>query len=166
MMAADVVGYLAGDLLVKMDIATMANSLEARSPFLDQELVAFVASLPRSYRVTPRRSKILLREAMRGILPSETLTRAKMGFGVPVGPWLRGPLRPLLHDVLLASDARVRPYVQPAAVRQLAEEHTSGRADHTPFLWCLLMLELWFRECVARPVAAPIVAAGAHRKAD
>jgi asparagine synthase (glutamine-hydrolysing) len=72
-----------------------------------------------------------------------------MGFGVPVGPWLRGPLRSLLEDALLASDAHIRPLVQPAAIRQLVREHVTGGADHTPFLWCLLMLELWFRECVA-----------------
>ena len=163
MMAADLTSYLPGDLLVKMDIATMANSLEARSPFLDQEVVDFVTALPRSYKVSARRSKILLREAMRGILPETTLTRAKMGFGVPVGPWLRGPLRPLLEDALLASDTHIRPLVQPAAVRQLVREHVSGGADHTPFLWCLLMLELWFRECVP---ASPVVAALPTQKAN
>lgn len=160
MMAADLTGYLPGDLLVKMDIATMANSLEARSPFLDQEVVAFVTALPRSYKLSARRSKILLRDAMRGILPEETLTRPKMGFGVPVGPWLRGPLRSLLEDALLASDAHIGPLVDREAVGRLVREHVSGMADHTSFLWCLLMLELWFRECVAaRPDAAAAVPA-------
>jgi len=145
-MATDLVTYLPGDLLPKMDIAAMANSLETRSPFLDHEVVEFVASLPRAYKVTALRSKILLRHAMRGVLPAETLRRSKMGFGIPVGGWLRGELRPLLTDVLLASDASVTRYVRRDAVERLVREHLDTRADHTPFLWCLLMLEMWFRE--------------------
>jgi asparagine synthase (glutamine-hydrolysing) len=152
MMAADLLGYLPGDLLPKMDIATMANSLEARSPFLDHELVELVASLPRSYKLSARRSKILLRSALRDALPRETISRGKMGFGVPVGSWLRTELRELLEDALLQRDAYVRRYVRDAAVRELVSEHVSGVADHTPFLWCLLMLELWVREHVEAPV--------------
>jgi len=107
-MATDVLTYLPGDLLVKMDIATMANSLEARSPFLDHQLVEFVASLPRAYKVSPGSSKILLRAAVRDMLPREILARGKMGFGIPVGQWLRGPLRDLLTDVVLAPNALSR----------------------------------------------------------
>lgn len=146
-MAADLLTYLPGDLLVKMDIATMANSLEARSPFLDHELVEFVSALPRSYKMSLWSSKRLLRRAVRDILPRSILSRGKMGFVVPVGRWLRGPLRELLEDALLATDALSRDHVDPAAARALVRDHLAG-TDRTPHVWALLMLELWFRYCV------------------
>jgi len=147
-MAADIGSYLPGDLLVKMDIATMAASLEGRSPLLDHELAEFVARLPVAYKVSPFRTKVLLRAAMRGILPDEVIRRGKMGFMAPVGRWLRGPLREMFNDVVLSPRAAVRGYVDPTAARELFAEHASGRADRTRQLWCLLMLELWFTECV------------------
>lgn len=146
-MAADLLGYLPGDLLVKMDIATMANSLEARSPFLDHKLVEFVSALPLSQKVSFAATKRLLRHAVRDILPRQVLTRRKMGFVVPVGRWLRGPLRELLQDTLLASDARTADFIDPVGVRSLIAEHFAGR-DRTPHVWSLLMLELWLRWCV------------------
>jgi asparagine synthase (glutamine-hydrolysing) len=151
-MASDILMNLPGDLLVKMDIATMANSLEARSPLLDHELAEFVAQLPASYKLSPLRSKILLRRAMKDILPTEILQRSKMGFSAPVGAWLRGPLRSMFADLVLSPTAAARGYVSPEGVRVLFDEHVSGRADRTPWLWCLLMLELWFRECVDAPL--------------
>lgn len=150
-MACDLLGYLPGDLLAKMDIATMACSLEARSPLLDHRLVELVATLPTSYKVNSRGSKLLLRAAMRDILPAEILNRGKMGFGVPVGRWLRGPLRSLVGDVVLAPSAFARGYLDERSVRELVADHMSGRADRTPHVWALLMLELWFRECVESP---------------
>lgn len=154
--AADVLAYLPGDLLVKMDIATMACSLEARAPLLDHELVELVASLPRHYKVDARRTKIVLRRALAGILPDKILNRGKMGFGVPVGSWMRGPLRALLGDTLLAPSAFVRGLVRAEELERLVAEHASSRADHTPLLWAVLMLELWHREVAA---ARPSVAA-------
>lgn len=153
-MAADLTMGLPGDLLVKMDIATMANSLEARSPFLDHELAEFVARLPSAYKLSPTRSKILLRRAMHGVLPPEILARGKMGFSAPVGDWLRGPLRSLFQEVALSQVATARGYVDGAAADSLFKEHTGGSADHTRLLWCLLVLELWFRECVGSTSAA------------
>lgn len=147
-MASDVLHYLPGDLLVKMDIATMANSLEARSPLLDHELAEFMARLPVSFKTSPGRSKLLLRHAMRGILPERILGRGKMGFGAPIGSWLRGPLRGMLGDLVLSSAAAKQGFVRAEAVRTVFDEHMSGRADRTLHLWNLLMLELWFRECV------------------
>jgi asparagine synthase (glutamine-hydrolysing) len=166
MMAADLSGYLPGDLLPKMDIATMANSLETRSPFLDHELVSFVGTLPREYKVSPRASKILMRSALKGVLPQAILTRDKMGFGVPVGLWLRSELRGLLEDALLPEAAHIRTYVKGSAIRQLVVDHIERRADHTPLLWCLLMLELWFRECVVGSTAVRTVAARPRVKAN
>ena len=150
---ADALLYLPEDLLAKVDIASMANSLEARSPLLDHRIVEFCAALPSSYKLRGRTSKWLLRQLMRDRLPPEILTRPKMGFGVPVGEWLRGELRPLLEDTLLSSRSLNRGYFKPAAVRALVDEHVSRRADRTSHIWGLLMLELWFREFVDAPTA-------------
>jgi asparagine synthase (glutamine-hydrolysing) len=147
-LASDYLAYLPGDLLVKMDIATMACSLEGRSPFLDHELVEFMAALQWQDKVSVRATKVLFREAMQGILPHEIVTRGKMGFGVPVGRWMRGPLRELVADVVLSRRSFERGYVDEDRARSLVAEHLNGDADHTPFLWALLMLELWFQECV------------------
>jgi asparagine synthase (glutamine-hydrolysing) len=132
----------------------MANSLEARSPFLDHRLVEFCAALPPTYKLRGRTSKWLLRRLMRDRLPPDILSRPKMGFGVPVGEWLRGELRPLLEDTVLSSRALARGYFRPAAVRALVDEHTSRRADRTSHVWALLMLELWFQTFVDAPLAS------------
>jgi asparagine synthase (glutamine-hydrolysing) len=155
-MAADVFGYLPDDLLVKVDIATMACSLEARSPLLDHRLMEFVAQLPTSFKLSVRRTKILLRESMHGILPDEVLNRRrKMGFSAPIGAWLRGPLRPLFEDTMTDSLAAADGYLNRTGVYSLFTEHVDGRSDRTMLLWNLLMLELWFRE-----VLAPLRAGG------
>ena len=151
---ADTHLYLPEDLLAKVDIASMANSLEARSPLLDHRLVEFCAALPTSYKLRGRTSKWLLRRLMQVRLPPAILTRPKMGFGVPVGEWLRTELRPLLEDGVLASTATQRGYFNPQAVRALVDEHLTHRADRTPHIWALLMLELWFREFVDRPLSS------------
>jgi asparagine synthase (glutamine-hydrolysing) len=145
-LAIDTKTYLPGDLLVKMDIATMAASLEGRSPLLDHKLIEFVSHLPANMKFRRGVSKYLLRRLMRGVLPDEILQRPKMGFGVPVGQWMRGPLRPLVEDSLLGMPDR--PLVDRGAVRSLVDEHLSGRVDQAPRLWSLLMLELWFRYVV------------------
>ena len=105
-MAADVAVYLPDDLLVKVDIATMAVGLEARSPFLDHELMAYAARLPASIKLPGRTTKALLRQAVRGLVPEEILSRRKTGFAVPLDAWLRGPLRGMITEVLLSSHAR------------------------------------------------------------
>lgn len=155
----DVQTYLPGDLLVKMDIATMAHSLEARSPFLDHKLMEFCASLPSRFKVRGRTGKYLLKKAALGWLPDEILTRGKMGFGVPMASWLRGELRDLARDALTDSTARGRGYFEPVAVERLLAEHQAG-ADHSPRIWALLMFELWHRMFVdSRAVRAPAVPA-------
>jgi asparagine synthase (glutamine-hydrolysing) len=100
-----------------------------------------------------------LRQVLRDRLPPEILTRSKMGFGVPVGEWLRGELRPLLADTLLSPRALERGYFRPEAVQSLVDEHVSRRADRTSHVWALLMLELWFRDFVDAPVASSATAA-------
>lgn len=146
MLATDVGSYLPFDLLMKMDIATMANSLEARSPLLDHVVMEFAASLPERLKLRGTTTKHLLRKVARTLLPAECLDRRKMGFGIPVGDWMRGDLRPLLFDVLLAPRAMARGLFRPGAVRRLVDEHLERSRDHTFRLWALLWLELWHRE--------------------
>lgn len=153
-MAIDSLMNLPGDLLVKMDIASMATSLEVRSPFLDHELAEFLASLPLSDKLAGLTSKAVLRETMRGILPDEILNRSKMGFVAPVGKWLRGPLRDLVGDLVLSSTVGERGYVAVDAAARLYREHQSGRWDRSRWLWSLLMLELWFRDVACTPTSA------------
>lgn len=145
-MAVDVASYLPYDLLVKVDITTMANSLEARSPFLDHEVMEFAARLPVGIKFRDRRLKHLLKRAFADLLPPENVNRRKMGFGVPVGQWFRGPLRELLRDALLSQQSLKRGYFREPEVRRLVDEHLERRADHSFQLWNLLMLELWHRE--------------------
>jgi asparagine synthase (glutamine-hydrolysing) len=139
--------YLPDDLLVKVDIASMANSLEVRSPFLDRALVEFALRLPTSLLIRGTRRKWILRRAFADTLPKENLARRKQGFGLPVGRWLRSELRPMLDDVVLSDRALRRGFLRPEAVRRLAQEHLAG-VDHTHRLWSLLMLELWHREFI------------------
>src|SRR5215831_13542747 len=145
-MAVDVVSYLPYDLLVKVDITSMANSLEARSPFLDHEVMEFAARLPAGIKFRGGRLKHLLKLAFADLLPSENVNRRKMGFGVPVGQWFRGPLRELLQDALFSQPSLERGYFLEPEVRRLVDEHLESAADHSFQLWNLLMLELWHRE--------------------
>jgi asparagine synthase (glutamine-hydrolysing) len=147
-MGVDVRSYLPFDLLVKVDITSMASSLEARSPFLDHEVMELAARLPTRLKLWRGTSKLLLKREFADLLPPENVNRPKMGFGVPVGEWFRGPLRPLLHDSLLGREALGRGLLREEAVRQLLDDHDARRQDHTPRLWSLLMLELWHRELV------------------
>jgi asparagine synthase (glutamine-hydrolysing) len=142
----DVDTYLPGDLLYKADIASMAVSLELRSPFLDRRVVELGLALPDELKATRRRGKVALREAFADALPARIASRRKAGFGVPISRWLRGELRPLLAELLLDERARSRNQLRPETVKRLLEEHHSGRRDHGHRLWCLLMLELWQRQ--------------------
>jgi asparagine synthase (glutamine-hydrolysing) len=144
----DVATYLPGDLLLKADIATMAHSLELRSPFLDHDVVALGLALPDSLKVQGREGKVALRRAFAGYLPPDVAGRGKSGFGVPLGRWFRSDLREAAHD-LLVND---RGWFRQATIRKLLGEHESGQADHGHRLWCLLMLELWLREHVEAQV--------------
>lgn len=149
-MAVDVESYLPYDLLVKVDITAMANSLEARSPFLDHEVMEFAARLPVGLKLHGRELKWLPKHAFADLLPPENVKRRKMGFGVPVGEWFRGPLRELLQDALLSPEASQRGYFQAAEVGRLVKQHLDRQADHAFQLWSLLMLELWQREFINR----------------
>jgi asparagine synthase (glutamine-hydrolysing) len=158
---ADLQLFLPDDLLVKMDIASMACSLEVRSPLLDHRVVEFAARLPRRMKLRGLVQKHLLRRVMRGVLPEAVLSRKKMGFGVPIDHWLRGELREMAYDVLLDRRALARGYFRVEAVRRLLDEHVSGRAFHHHRLWSLLMLELWHRTFVDQPCPLEMPAADA-----
>jgi asparagine synthase (glutamine-hydrolysing) len=148
----DVQTFLAGMLLVKMDIATMAHSLEVRSPLLDHRFMEMAARLPASVKLDGKTSKRILKDAVRPWLPDRILDRPKMGFGVPVGDWLRGPLRELPREVLLDPRSLERGIFRPDGVRALVDTHLSGARDHSHRIWVLLQLELWLRTFVDAPV--------------
>jgi asparagine synthase (glutamine-hydrolysing) len=148
MLLTDQMTYLPNDLLVKVDIATMAVSLEARSPFLDHHVIEFAASLPQKLKLRGLTSKYLLKKVLRKLLPSENLNRRKMGFGVPIGHWFRGKMQPFLREVVLSDKALRRGLFKPEAVRQLVELHARGERDFSHQLWTLLMLELWFNRFI------------------
>jgi asparagine synthase (glutamine-hydrolysing) len=139
---ADVNLYLADDLLVKMDRATMAHSLEARSPFLDHVFMQFAATLPSAFKQAWGQKKRILKAALRGSIPDTLLDRRKMGFSVPVAEWFHKDLREMAHDLLLSPSALHRGYFKPEKVTGLLNEHSS-HVDHGTKLWDLLMLELW-----------------------
>ena len=136
--------YLPECLMTKIDIATMANSLEGRSPFLDHEFVELAFRLPGHWKLKGLRgSKWILKRAVKDLLPPRIQRRGKMGFGIPLGPWFRGSLRKYWEDHVLSPEALKRGYFNEAALRRLQAEHLSGKRDHGYRMWALLMLELW-----------------------
>jgi asparagine synthase (glutamine-hydrolysing) len=159
-LGADVNLYLPDDLLVKMDRATMANSLEARSPFLDHVVMEFVASLPAAFKQGWGQKKRILKTMLRGRVPDRLLDRQKMGFTVPLAKWFRTDLRETARDVLLSSRASQRGYFGCKEIARLLDEHMAG-ADHGGKLWNLLMLELWHETFVDGGPAANTVNAHA-----
>ena len=145
---ADLMTYLPNDLLVKVDIATMAVSLEARSPFLDHHVIEFAASLPENLKLRGLTTKYLLKKVLRRLLPNENLNRRKMGFGVPIGRWFRGEMKAFLEESLLSQKSLQRGLFNRETVVQLIESHTRGERDYSHQLWTLLMLELWFQRFI------------------
>jgi asparagine synthase (glutamine-hydrolysing) len=145
-MAADIATYLPDDLLVKVDRASMAHSLEVRSPFLDHEFVQFAARIPAKYKWRRGEGKHILKRAFRPDLPDKVVDRSKQGFGVPVSEWFRGKLR----DDVAADLERLgeRPRFDPDGLQAVLDAHVAGRADNGYRLWDLLMLERWFERYV------------------
>lgn len=137
--------YLLDDLLIKTDRCTMANSLEARSPFLDTALMEYAARVPDGLKLSRGQTKIILREAFQDLVPDQIQRRGKMGFGIPFGLWFRGALREPLRDHLLAPDARYGEYLSTAVVHELVRKHDAGEADLGLPLWTLLTFEIWLR---------------------
>ena len=141
---------LPNDLLVKMDIASMAHSLEVRSPFLDHHVVEFAAREPSSFKLQSGRTKPLLADVVAPSLPPSVPRRRKMGFGLPIEHWLRGDLRELAHDLLLSSRALGRGYFVRGTLERYLSEHERGEAQHHMRVWGLMMLEQWHRTFIDR----------------
>jgi asparagine synthase (glutamine-hydrolysing) len=148
---ADFHTYLPDDLMAKVDIATMAHGLEARSPLLDHVLVEWAARLPTEIKIAGGVTKALFKSAMAPYLPRQIRYRRKRGFGVPIDRWFRNDIKELAYDTLLSLNARKRGLIEPGYVRSMLDEHCAGRADHHNRLWALLMLELWFLMWIDAP---------------
>ena len=133
------------ELLMKQDQMSMAASLESRVPFLDHRLVEFASALPARLKLRGFKTKWILREAVRNVLPKEILTRKKMGFPVPFGLWVREGWQSVARDVLLDKRTRERGIIDPAAVEHLISAHVDGRQDGADAIWSLMNLELWYR---------------------
>jgi asparagine synthase (glutamine-hydrolysing) len=161
MLDVDSSTYLPDDLLTKVDIATMAFALEARSPLLDHEFMEFAASLRPHLKVAGREKKVGLRRALRGWVPDEVLDAPKRGFQPPLARWFRGDLRDFTREVLLDPIALDRGYFRDDGVRRLLDDHGDRRADNSQAIWTMLIFELWHREHVDRgpvPYAAEAAA--------
>ena len=143
MQSVDTRLYLAEDILTKVDRASMAVSLEVRAPFLDPRVAEFAAALPSYYKLQGRKTKHILKLAVKDLVPPFVTRRGKKGFGVPVAEWLKGKLRPLARDLLSPARVRRAGVFNPEFVTRLQDEHERGVANHRKLLWTLLMFELW-----------------------
>lgn len=148
---SDVMMYLPDDLLVKVDIASMANSLEARSPFLDHVFMEFVAKIPPTLKLRGKKTKWILKQALRDILPAGILDRKKMGFGVPIDHWLRNELKPMAYDLLIGQRSLERGYFKKDFIQKMLDEHCSAKWNWQYQIWNLMMLELWHRMFIDNP---------------
>jgi asparagine synthase (glutamine-hydrolysing) len=137
--------YLQDDILVKVDRASMFNSLEVRAPFLDTRVVDFINSLPKSYKIEGNNVKRLLKEVMRNKIPDSIIDRPKKGFGIPVSLWLRNELRELCEDLLSPGQIQKDNLFNYAYIETLKQEHLSGRKNHRKLLWNLIIFQLWKR---------------------
>ncbi|HEV7499897.1 MAG TPA: asparagine synthase-related protein, partial [Vicinamibacteria bacterium] len=148
--------YLPDDLLVKVDIATMAHSLEARSPLLDHGFMEMAASLPSKGKLSRGVTKRLFKDALRPWLPEEIIDRRKMGFSVPIAEWFRGELRELPREVLLDGRATGRGLFRTREVERMIEVHRQDAgSDYSNHLWALVQLEMWFRTYIDPAVPRP-----------
>lgn len=145
MLYADIMTVLPDDLLVKIDIASMANSLEARSPFLDHKLLEFTSSIPPEWKLKGLNDKFIMKETFKELLPKEIIAREKHGFSIPLGKWFREELKDFVSDVLLSQRSKERGFFKETSVRDIIKAHMEGKYDHGYCIWMLLMLEMWFK---------------------
>lgn len=144
---ADFATYLPNDLMTKVDIDTMAVSLEGRSPFLDHEFLELTAQIPFHLKLKGRNNKkYILKEALRGIVPDEVMFRPKMGFGIPIHSWFRGELKDYAYNLLLSEKALARGIFKKEAIKKLLDTHCDTKIDFGYHIWALITLELWFEE--------------------
>ena len=143
LMYLDMTTYLPDDVLVKVDRATMASGLEARAPLLDHRVAEFAWSLPSHMKVRGSTGKWILRKLLDRLMPGENFDRSKMGFAIPIGDWLTGPLRDWGTDLLRPERIRADGYFNPAVVSRKWSQHVSGRSNHQFELWTILMFNAW-----------------------
>jgi len=150
MMAWDALGYLPDDILVKVDRAAMAVGLETRAPFLDHRVAEVAWRLPMEMKIRPGQgaaaSKWALRQILYKYVPEDLIDRPKAGFAIPIGQWLRGPLRPWASELLHPDRLRSEGYLSPEPFSELWQQHLSGRYDHTTKLWSVLMWQAWLEQ--------------------
>jgi asparagine synthase (glutamine-hydrolysing) len=146
MMYRDSMTYLPDDILCKVDRAAMASSLETRVPFLDHRVAELAWQLPLEVKIMGGQGKWPLRQVLYRHVPRELIDRPKAGFGIPVGQWLRGPLRPWAENLLDQNRLSAEGHFYPVPIRKKWAEHLSGRRDHTASLWAVLMFQAWLQQ--------------------
>jgi asparagine synthase (glutamine-hydrolysing) len=159
----DMAGYLPGDILVKLDRASMANSLEGRCPLLDHRVVEFAWRLPADVLVRHRRGKWILRQVLRRYVPERLIDRPKHGFDVPIAVWLRGPLRSWASDLLADMRFSGDGIFDFAKVETCWRDHVDGRQDHSRDLWAVLMFQAWRNEANRSSASAMATTTGLPR---
>lgn len=150
LLASDIETFLPNDLLVKIDMASMANSVEGRSPFLDHKFMEFTAKIPSKLKLRGMEKKYILKKSLQNILPNQILKRPKRGFDVPIAKWLRHDLKDMTSDILLSDSARNRGYFKMDVIAKMVDDHCNNRANWANELWELLILEIWHSEVLDR----------------
>jgi asparagine synthase (glutamine-hydrolysing) len=147
----DTMQYLPADILVKVDRMSMANSLEVRSPLLDHPVVEYMATLPVAFKLRGGISKYVLRKVAERLLPHAVLTKRKQGFALPADRWFRGDLRQAAAEILLDHQTLSRGYFRKETITRMLKHHAAGHRDYSAWIWCLVVLETWFREYLDEP---------------
>ncbi len=145
----DIKSYLPGDILVKVDRMSMANSLETRAPILDYRVVEYAASIPSSMKLVGDNGKYIFKKSLEGLLTDETLYRKKMGFSVPLAQWLRSEIRDVAERYLFIDDSGLQQYFDMSVVKSIWSAHQSGARDYSQELWSMLVFEIWWQRYVA-----------------